>query len=210
MNLKLLSLKRISYILAKYIAENKNENHKQKYIYYYSLQIIISTITELTILFLAAWVLGLLKEVIVCLIVLIPIRLYAGGYHASTFGKCILHTLVIIIGTAAISKLASNYYSLILNIIFFTIVIIITLKYAPYDTPNRLIISKEYRKSLKIKSLVLNIIWFIISTYLLISNFYIYFVPFIGFSVLVASFTLVPWLVKYATPTKKCCASAHH
>lgn len=57
-------------------------------IYTYGLELIVSNVINLISLLVLTILLGTYIESIVFLVFLIPIRLYAGGYHAKTYFRC--------------------------------------------------------------------------------------------------------------------------
>ena len=81
-------LNKVSTLLAKKLAENLGEEKEE--IYIYGFELIISTFLGLASIMLFS---GFMSEVlsgIVFFLVFIPLRLFAGGYHATTYGKCFI------------------------------------------------------------------------------------------------------------------------
>lgn len=53
-----------------------------------SLELIISTVVGLTSILLISYLLFELKSGLIFIIMFVPLRLFTGGYHAKTYGKC--------------------------------------------------------------------------------------------------------------------------
>ena len=128
--------------------------------------IILFNIFEAALVFISAFLLGIIKETILFSIIFIPLRMLAAGVHCKTGSACIITTLSFYIGSTLLSK----YYPVI-NSYAFIIGIICTIalfKYAPADTQNRPILGQEQRKKLKIKTMLIASLILLIN--LLISN----------------------------------------
>lgn len=108
---------------------------------------------------LMGWLCGMALECIVYLVAYMPLRSYAGGYHAKTPFRCYLLSIVMMAVTlSAIGKL---FWSLpmVIAIIIFAVTTIILL--APVEDPNKPLSLKEstaYKKSARIILCVLTII----------------------------------------------------
>lgn len=72
-----------------------NEKDRNKYVYAY--EVLVNQVLNISIAAFLAIAAHKLKEIIVFLIVYIPLRKYAGGYHAKSNEKCILYSSAIIV-----------------------------------------------------------------------------------------------------------------
>ena len=70
----------------------------------YGLQNIVGEIPKIFLLFIIAFVLGILKEVLFMFIVLIPYRGASGGFHLKTHLGCILGTTAYYCGNVLLSQ----------------------------------------------------------------------------------------------------------
>lgn len=83
-------LNKIAKKIAKVLVEKTENKQQMEEVYVYGLELIISTMTGFfSILFLSA-LLGkiLLGVVFICFFA--PLRMFVGGYHADTYGKCFI------------------------------------------------------------------------------------------------------------------------
>lgn len=210
MSLKLPNLKKISYFFAKALADKKKESHQQKYIYFYSLQIVLGTLLEIIAIILISWIFGFLIQAIVCLIVFVSIRLYSQGFHADTYAGCFTITVSLILGIPLLAIYFIGNISLILSILIFILSIIITYIYAPSDHIEKPIVSEIYRKELKIKALILNLIWFLIYIALFLINKYSYLTSIIVLATLTEAITILPFVnTKTSSYNINCAKTAH-
>ena len=120
----------------------------------YGLQNIIGEIPKIFLLFFISWVLGILKEVLIMFIVLLPYRGASGGFHLKTHIGCIVGTSLFYCGIAFLSKniVLGETIKLILAVGGWIFGIIMIKLYAPADTENVPILSKKERKKKQIMS----------------------------------------------------------
>ena len=114
----------------------------------YGLQNIIGEIPKIFLLFIIAFLLNMLKEVVFMFLVLIPYRGASGGFHLKTHLGCILGTAIFYCGTVFLSQniiLEEVVKYILIGIIWIFGMIMIKL-YAPADTENVPILSKKDRK----------------------------------------------------------------
>lgn len=162
--MNILSIKRVSYVVARYITIKMNESHSDKYVYYYALQIIIGTLIEAGFIYTVAWLMGMLEETLLCSVVFASIRRFSGGFHQDTYTKCFCTTSILILSTSFLAKNSVYYYTLLMNSLLFSVSVYLTYKYAPCDTINKPIVSSEHRSELKNTALALNAFWLCVST----------------------------------------------
>lgn len=118
----------------------------------YGLQNIIGEIPKIFLLFFISWILGILKEVLIMFIVLLPYRGASGGFHLKTHIGCIVGTSLFYCGIAFLSKniVLEETIKLILVVGGWIFGIIMIKLYAPADTENVPILSKKERKKKQI------------------------------------------------------------
>ena len=118
----------------------------------YGLQNIIGEIPKTFLLFIIAFLLNMLKEVVFMFLVLIPYRGASGGFHLKTHLGCILGTAIFYCGTVFLSQniiLEEVTKYILIGIIWIFGMIMIKL-YAPADTENVPILSKKDRRKKQI------------------------------------------------------------
>lgn len=118
----------------------------------YGLQNIIGEIPKIFLLFIIAFFLNILKEVVFMFLVLIPYRGASGGFHLKTHLGCILGSSIFYCGTVFLSQniiLEEVAKYILIGIIWIFGMIMIKL-YAPADTENVPILSKKDRKKKQI------------------------------------------------------------
>lgn len=127
----------------------------------YGIEGIYLTLEKAVIIFILAAILGIFKELFFLLLAFNFIRLFGFGIHASKSYVCLITSSVLFIGFAFLCK----YVNLNINnlIIIYFIIITIILLFAPADTVKRPLIQKNKRMRLKILSIIITILYFIIS-----------------------------------------------
>lgn len=118
----------------------------------YGLQNIVGEIPKIFLLFIIAYILGMLKEVLFMFIVLIPYRGASGGVHLKTHLGCILGTTVFYCGNVLLSQhvILDDITKYILIGISWIFGMFMIKLYAPADTENVPILSKKDRKKKQI------------------------------------------------------------
>ena len=114
----------------------------------YGLQILIGEVPKIFAMIAIAWVLGCLKYTLLCFLLLLPYRMYSGGFHLKTHIGCIIGTSALYIGNAFVSQFIhiELKYKIILCILLWIFAIAMIYKYAPADTEAVPIVSKRERK----------------------------------------------------------------
>lgn len=79
-------LNKVACRLAKKIAEYSDEDKEE--IYIYGLELIISTFVGLSSILFLSCLLSCFTSGLVFISVFVPLRLFTGGYHAESYGKC--------------------------------------------------------------------------------------------------------------------------
>ena len=118
----------------------------------YGLQNIVGEIPKIFLLFIIAGILGMLKEVLFMFIVLIPYRGASGGFHLKTHLGCILGTTAFYCGIVFLSQhiILEDITKYILIGISWIFGMFMIKLYAPADTENVPILSKNDRKKKQI------------------------------------------------------------
>ena len=145
----------------------------------YGIQLIVGEIPKTFIMIAIAFLLGVGELSILSFLIILPYRMFSGGFHMKTHIGCIVGTTLMYSGNAFFSKifiLPQDVKLLVTLFIFIFGLIMITL-YAPADTENVPILSKKERKKQKILSYLTFTTIVILSLFIkdaIISNIFIY------------------------------------
>lgn len=150
------------------IKKNGDYDEEQLAIIKYGLEGIYLTITKLIIILLLAYLLNIIKEVIVFLIIYNIIRMPSFGLHATKSWICLLSSTIIFIGLPFICKYI--YISNSIKVIIGLILVLFIYKNAPADTHKRPIINPKRRLFYKYCSTFIAIV-FIYCSILISNNF---------------------------------------
>ena len=145
----------------------------------YGLQNIVGEVPKIFLLFIIAFILGMLKEVLFMFIVLTPYRGASGGFHLKTHLGCILGTTAFYCGIVFLSQhiVIGNITKYILIGIIWIFGMIMIKLYAPADTENVPILSTKDRKRKQIIAYITFSIALIIAIFIensVISNILIF------------------------------------
>ncbi len=115
----------------------------------YGLQGILGTALEFVFIIIAGVLLGILKEILVVSTVFVAIRLLAGGVHFSTYKRCLVSSVLMLVsgGFAARYMAYGSVFTGKAYIIAGSLFVIYSVyRYSPRDNPNRLITEEELPK----------------------------------------------------------------
>lgn len=102
-------MENVSIIITNWLIENAIIDKSNTEIYKYGIQQCFVTIFNLLITFIIGAVFNMIPECILFMLFFIPLRKYAGGFHARTQKRCYVYSAVLIIIVMAFIK----YYSLL-------------------------------------------------------------------------------------------------
>ena len=141
----------------------------------YGLQLLIGEVPKFFITFILAWILNIIDLTIISFIIILPYRMFSGGFHLRTHLGCIIATNTMYIGSAYLASILNfdNTIKYILIAITFIFSFAMIAKYAPADTENIPVLQKKERKKRKICSFVIvgiELIIAIVIPYKVISN----------------------------------------
>lgn len=127
----------------------------------YGLVSIYLLISKLIIIILLAYILGILKEVLIFSILYNFIRMPSFGLHATKSWICLLISIIMFLGIPIIClKFTIPVY---IKLIMGAIATIFILKNSPADTHKRPIVNKKRRKIFKISSTIISMIFVIVA-----------------------------------------------
>ena len=146
----------IAETISNKLITTKNKNNEitelEKKKVRYGVYILYVNVTKIGSLLIVAYFLNIFSEVLTIWILFGILRSSAFGIHSSKSIYCTIATFVIFIGGALVST-QFVLEDMILNIIYF-LSFIGLLMYAPADTKARPLVGKEFRKKLKIKTII--------------------------------------------------------
>ena len=136
------------YLTNKIRKEMTDVDDERAEIIKYGLQLVFGEIPKIFIMAGIAWALGIFKWTLITFALMLPYRMYSGGFHLKTHIGCIIGTSLMYTGNAFISQFAVipiNYKIIMACLIWFFAITMIY-KYAPADTEDVPVISKRERK----------------------------------------------------------------
>lgn len=145
------------YLTNKIRAQNTEIDDDRADVIKYGLQLLFGEIPKIFIMAGIAMALGIFKWTIVAFILMLPYRMYAGGFHLKTHIGCIIGTSITYTGNAFVSQHFSLpiTYKIIIAICLWIFSAIMIHLYAPADTEDVPVISKKERTKRKRVSYVI-------------------------------------------------------
>lgn len=156
----------------------------------YGLVGLYLTISKLIVIFIIAFLLGMLKEVLIFMIIYNIIRTTSFGLHATKSWICLISSTLIFITVPLLC--ISLTLPIWLRIIVGFICVFMVFKNSPADTEKRPIVSPKRRRTYKILSTLIAIIFVVLTTFLtdnFLANCFI-------FALVVQCFMISPFIYK--------------
>ncbi len=126
----------------------------------YGLEGIYITITKTIIIFGIAYLLNIVKGLLVIVVFYNFLRIFSFGLHASKSTSCLIASTVFFIGSAYLCQFVN--IGPIIKLFISAVTLITFIKYAPADTSKRPIICKKRRDKYKLLSTLIVIIYIFI------------------------------------------------
>jgi len=145
------------YLTNKIRKENSEIDEERAEVIKYGLQLLVGEVPKFFIMAAIAWALGIFKLTIICFVLMLPYRMYSGGFHLKTHIGCIVGTSLMYTGNAFVSQYIEIplMQKIIFAILLWVFAIVMIYKYAPADTEDVPVISKKERRKRKIFSYVI-------------------------------------------------------
>ncbi|MDO5398598.1 MAG: accessory gene regulator B family protein [bacterium] len=163
-------MEKVTLFISNALAENNFIRSEDVDICRYGIEMFIICILEMCAILFVSIILGNFFETIIYLVGFIPIRIYAGGYHANTRLRCFIMLLAVyaIFSITNTHELLQQYriYALIISFINILAVYL----WAPLENENKSVNANE-RKYYRKKSLIFSVIGFIIAIIIISVNF---------------------------------------
>jgi len=152
-------IKKASQKLAKWIGAQSAYQEDKSEIYAYGLEIILGGILKIGLLLFIAFKLDILLTTLLCTIGFVGIRFFGGGGHFTTYTRCLVGTLAILLISGKVAAYNSNviliFIFILLSICFGTFAIIL---WVPAGTHKKTVTNEEKRIKQKSKTLIMLII----------------------------------------------------
>lgn len=164
----------ISQRLANYLISYIEQKNELDYLRY-GLEIIISGFIKVIVLFSIAALLDYTHSTLIAFSTFALFRILTGGYHYSTYFRCLLAGIFLFIGISSFTNVVKStiHHHTISYLLLFSLIVglIMTYKYAPSNHFYR-ITSVLLKKRLRISAFIAIVIWFISLEILLFSHDY--------------------------------------
>ena len=156
--------------ITKKIKENSPEMDEEKELVIdFGVRLIFGELPKILILFLIGFILGIGWYTLLAFLLLCPYRSFTGGFHLKTHLGCMICTILLYCGPVMLAKytnITPDYVKYIVIAIIGIISSILINIYAPADTENIPILSKEDRKRKKVLAYISLIILILISIFI--------------------------------------------
>ncbi len=126
----------------------------------YGLEGIYLTITKLVVILIVSLLLGITKEIVICLLFFNIIRYFSFGFHAEKSFECLILSLLNFIAIPFLLLNISRPF--LVDIILAILCLLLLSIFAPADTVKRPLKSKKKRLFRKIITLIVGIIYFVL------------------------------------------------
>lgn len=143
-------------------------------VYSYGFQAIIGALVKGFLLVTISYLLGILTPAITLTLTFVGLRVIAGGYHMTTYSRCMVVSLVMFLVSALIAQYTYQYWTVIelLTLLTFSVLagIYIAIRYIPRVVPTKPITKSEQIIKFKRWSLIYLWIWFTVMIILITTH----------------------------------------
>lgn len=188
-------LEKIAEIITNLVERNMDLTEKEIARINYGLQLIIGVLFQLMVIFIISLYLQIFWYVFIASLTFLLLRIYANGFHLPTYRSCFIFSLVEFIAIGILAKnIVLSRTGLIIWLVLVTgISIYLLYKYAPADTKKVPIEDPVTRKRYQRNSLLITLVWFIISLLLLFADFKLSYLFSGSLGILLESFATIPY-----------------
>lgn len=148
---------KLSTKFCKYLIQNSIISNKYYDVYVYGMELLFSFLFSISIIMFIGILTDSLLPTITYLIIFITLRNFTGGYHANTYFKCKMVSIIVyslsMISTRYINVSTAGY--IILGIIGYLTIYIL----APVENPNKPLTASEHKKHKMISLILFSLIY---------------------------------------------------
>ncbi|WP_206810682.1 accessory gene regulator ArgB-like protein [Paradesulfitobacterium ferrireducens] len=164
----------LSHALAGYLGKQLGLDEDKTDVLRYGFEVILGESAKILVLFLFASFFDLTPYVLVSFLTIGSFRLFAGGYHSKTYGRCFVHSLVLFLGMGKLIQVIvqsfrpSGAWLFTLTLATFLLTFMAALKWAPAETPNKPLSLAEGKRQKKLSLLWVGFWFILVSSVLLL------------------------------------------
>jgi len=150
-------------IIDRFILNNVIGENEDRDIYAYGMELIISSVINILSVFIVSIFFGRFSETAAFFLAFIPIRTYAGGYHARTHLRCFSLLMAVYTIVLLVLFFMPEKVIYVFSVSFAVISIILVANFAPIEDDNKKLTLNEKTKYRKV-SIAIVIVQFILLT----------------------------------------------
>lgn len=161
----------LSCSIANYFGRELELDEDKTDILRYGFEVIIGEGIKVISIFCMASLFGLTPYILVIFLTVGTYRLFSGGYHSETYGRCFIFSVLLFLGMGKMTQLLLPYFKLsaaqviILIFVVFVWSLWIAIKWAPAETPNKPLAEGEKARQKKF-SVIWVLLWFLVTSFL--------------------------------------------
>lgn len=150
---------KVAVKLCRHLIDNQTIEKEYEDVYTYGLELLISFIISTSIILVIGLAINRIAETLIYFLVFISLRQFSGGYHADTYLRCKISTVltyVLIIVLSEVTRLSIPHY-----ILLFPLAMVLLLQ-GPVENPNKPMTSYQHDRN-KVISIAIFLLLFSIS-----------------------------------------------
>lgn len=143
-------LNKCAVLCTDWLGRHCSISEEERPIYVYGFELSISTLSSLTSILIFSFIIGHISYALFFLLFFFSLRLFCGGYHASTYARCFLITNSIFLSTAVLTEIIIKLKLIKLMPILFAVSAIIIFIFSPVRNENHPCSEKTFLKNKRI------------------------------------------------------------
>lgn len=155
--------------LAIWLYVHSSDNSKASLeIYIYGFELLLSTFMGCISIFLISFLIDQILSSLIFLLIFCPLRGYSGGYHSSTYLRCLFSSTFLYLIVVTTSIHLANTFPIYFSLLFSALATLLIFLFAPMTHPNHPISHQRYIRSKFISRCFAIVLFFLICILILI------------------------------------------
>jgi len=148
----------LSDIITDFFIKNGSVTEDERPIYKYGAEVLISTITGIVSILLLGVIFGYFLDSVIFLLGFITIRIFTGGYHATTYIKCNLTFILCFTAVILLNRFLPERFEFSISVILLIIALTVIIIWSPIENKHKPLYGNEKTRYKKI-SIIMSFIW---------------------------------------------------
>lgn len=140
-------IRQFAETMTSFLVNEKKIKHEEFEVYRYGIEQMLINVVMLIVILVTGITTGWLSESLLFVIGILPVRIYAGGFHASTPYRCSILTITVFITNLILIQFLVDKMTVVAAGMMISFVLLSVFKIGPVDNKNRELDSEGYKST---------------------------------------------------------------